>query len=376
MESIKTKIILSALVIVSILIFTACGNNQSNKETNKNTSEELGQNKFDVNNPDEWPVKFSDYGFTPETYAQTETNSFMEDFINRSGVNNFFHFKTLTKKEDHWVVSPNNDVLYSLVVVDASDDFTLIVPSTNDPDRIMSVQIIDGDHFTPKHFYGAGEYTFPKGTFNTPQIAVGIRVEVNPTDPEDIEYIANKIQPEMKIIAKSSKSHVPKIDREAMLKLRKALIPYYEKLPNSFGGMTKNASEVKDEWYRMLCTAGAWGLSEDEHAMYAIYAPNLSADKCYTATYQVPPQDGFWSITMYDANKYLVSNDRNVLNKYNTVFNDDGTFTVHFGSKEHCGDVANRLDTVNGWNFLMRAYKPDIDGFKAYKMPEVKPVEM
>jgi hypothetical protein len=361
------------LGIATLLLTTACKKNadeKANDITDETPKTETAA-AFGVNNPDEWPVKFADYGFTPETYAQAESYSFMEDFIGRSGVNNFFHFKTLSKMEDHWVVSPNNDVLYSLAIVDASDDFTLVVPEAKGK-RVLSVQIIDGNHFTPKHFYGAGEYKFSKGTFSTPQIAVGIRVEVVASNPDDVKYITTQVQPKMKIIAKSSKNHIPKIDKEAMVKLRKALVPYYEKLPNSFGGMTKNAAEVKNEWFRQLCTAGAWGLSENEHAMYAIYAPGLKADKAYTATYEVPKQDGFWSITMYDADKYLVSNDRNIINKYNVKMNPDGkTFTVYFGSKEQCGDVPNRLDIVDGWNFLMRAYKADVEAFKKYKMPEV-----
>jgi hypothetical protein len=325
---------------------------------------------FDVNDPSKWPVKFSDYGFTTKTYAQAESNTFMEGFLKRSAVNKFFHFKTLSKKDDHWVVSPNNDVLYSLATADATDDLTLIIPEVKG-DRLMSIQIIDGNHFTPKHFYGAGEYKFPKGTFNTPHVVFGVRVEVNATNPQDIEYIANEIQPKMKVIAKSAKNHIPAIDKEAMMKLRTALLPYYEKLPNTFGGMTKNESEVTNQWLRMLSTAGAWGLSEDEHAMYAIYAPGLKADKCYTATYKVPPQDGFWSITMYDADKFLVSDDRNIINRYNVKYNDDGTFTAYFGSKEQCGDVPNRVDTVDGWNFLMRAYKAKVEAFKKYELPKV-----
>jgi hypothetical protein len=76
---------------------------------------------------------------------------------------------------------------------------------------------------------------------------------------------------------------------------------------------------------------------------------------------------------MYDADKYLVSNDRNIINKYNVKMNPDGkTFTVYFGSKEQCGDMPNRLDIVDGWNFLMRAYKADVEAFKKYEMPEVK----
>ena len=51
--------------------------------------------------------------------------------------------------------------------------------------------------------------------------------------------------------------------------------------------------------------------------------------------------------------------------------NADGTFTVHFGSKEACGDVPNRLDVSEGWNFLMRVYRPGpsvLNG--SYKLPD------
>ena len=51
--------------------------------------------------------------------------------------------------------------------------------------------------------------------------------------------------------------------------------------------------------------------------------------------------------------------------------NADGTFTVHFGSKEVCGDVPNRLDAPEGWNFLMRVYRPGqsvLNG--SYKLPD------
>jgi hypothetical protein len=53
----------------------------------------------------------------------------------------------------------------------------------------------------------------------------------------------------------------------------------------------------------------------------------------------------------------------------------DGTFTVHFGTKEQCGDVANRLDAPEGWNFLMRIYRPGSSVLnKTYQLPKAKPV--
>jgi hypothetical protein len=51
-------------------------------------------------------------------------------------------------------------------------------------------------------------------------------------------------------------------------------------------------------------------------------------------------------------------------------------FTVYFGSKELCGDVQNRLDVTEGWNFLMRVYRPGVsvlDG--SYKLPKAVAVK-
>ncbi len=329
---------------------------------------------FDVNNPKDWPINFSDYGYTPESYAQAETYTFMKNFIKRSGINNFFHFKALATKDDHWVVSPNNDVLYSLVTVDSSDDFSLIVPEYRD-DRLMSVQIVDPNHFTVKHFYGAGHYNFPKGTFRSNHVVIGIRIEVDGTNPKEIAYIVNEIQPKMEITAKSTQDRTPEIDHQSRLKLREALVHYYDNLKNSFGGMTQKDSQVQNQWFRMLCTAGAWGLSEDEHAMYIIYAPNLKANQCYTATYEVPKNDAFWSVTVYGADKFLISNDHNTINKYNVKYNENGSFTIHYGSPQICGMVKNRLNTVDNWNLLLRAYKPDVGSFKKYRIPDVQLVK-
>lgn len=63
-----------------------------------------------------------------------------------------------------------------------------------------------------------------------------------------------------------------------------------------------------------------------------------------------------------------------ILNAANTKMNADGTFTVHFGSQEACGDVPNRLDAPEGWNFLMRVYRPGrsvLDG--SYELPDPVP---
>jgi hypothetical protein len=74
---------------------------------------------------------------------------------------------------------------------------------------------------------------------------------------------------------------------------------------------------------------------------------------------------------VYGADGYMKSIN-NFLNASNTTMNVDGTFTVYFGSKEACGDVPNRLDVSEGWNFLMRIYRPGPSVQNgSYKLPDV-----
>jgi hypothetical protein len=88
----------------------------------------------------------------------------------------------------------------------------------------------------------------------------------------------------------------------------------------------------------------------------------------------VPENEAFWSITVYGSDGFMKS-DNNIVNSSTARFNPDGTFTVYFGSEARCGDVPNRLDVSEGWNFLMRVYRPGasvLDG--SYTLPAAVPV--
>lgn len=156
-----------------------------------------------------------------------------------------------------------------------------------------------------------------------------------------------------------------------------ALTSRYEKDSKaypSWKGMMGPRGTV-NEATRHIAAAAAWGLNPDRDATYLPYTGQHDPDKCYTATYKKPEVRAFWSITMYGADGYMKSDD-NILNGTNAKLNPDGTFTAYFGSKELCGDVANRLDVTPGWNFLMRAYRPGqsvLDG--SYTLPVAQPTK-
>lgn len=131
---------------------------------------------------------------------------------------------------------------------------------------------------------------------------------------------------------------------------------------------------VKDWELFTYVTAGALGLSADENAMYTPYAlPGAKGNACYTATYPPVPAKAFFSITVYGPEKYLMSDVDNIVSSNRgVVTNDDGAFSVVFGGEDCRALAPNYAYTPkDGWSFLMRAYRPDVEEFSAYQMPDI-----
>ena len=78
----------------------------------------------------------------------------------------------------------------------------------------------------------------------------------------------------------------------------------------------------------------------------------------YKLTVRDVPVDGFWSISVYNADGFFEPNDRHAysVNNLTATPNDDGSVTVHFGG---CGDDRpNCLPIMEGWNYTVRLYRP------------------
>jgi hypothetical protein len=319
-----------------------------------------------------WSTDPTALGMTAKQYIQAESRAFMADFIGRTGVNTFFHFPGLSSAEDTWVVSPNNDTIYSVATVNARDGFTLKLPDVGD--RFLSVQIITEDHTTPFYLYGGKIYTFAADDLQTDYVVVGIRMGTDGTE-EDVAHVVQELQPQYSIEGAAAADDLPRPDLETLKKVREALLVEYSKLDDTFDTMRKTPGEV-DDWERFTyVTAGAWGLSADENAMYKPHAlPGVKGGDCYVATYPPVPAQAFFSITVYGPKKYLMADEDNIVSSNRDIdLNDDGSFTVAFGGKE-CRDMAPNYAYTpeDGWSFLMRAYRPDVEAFKSYEMPALE----
>ena len=307
---------------------------------------------------------------TPDTYVRAETDFAFAGFQANAGgrVNRFFYITRPTPLDEQTVVRMNRDTLYAGSVVDTEGGATVTIPEFPD-NRYFSVLVIDNDHYAPVVFYEPGTYDIPA---DTKYVSLIQRIQLmDPADPMDVALV-NGLQKQITIQASSANVFPePQWDRDSMLALRAE----YEK-------EFQNFDQYEPDWMgprgkvnentRHLAAAGAWGLFPERDAVYINYTGPSEAENCYTATYTVPANDAFWSITVYGSDGFMKS-DNNIVNDRNVTLNADGTVTVYFGSEALCGEQPNRVDITDGWNFLMRVYRPGKSVLdRSYELPEVK----
>jgi hypothetical protein len=308
---------------------------------------------------------------TAETYIRAESDRQFAEIVKMAGgVNRLYHFRTPTPLDKQNIVRMNRDTLYSMGVVDTSKGASITVPELPQG-RYASVFLVDNDHYCPFVIYESGKHELPR---DTKYLGVGIRIKVfNPSDREEVALV-NKLQDQFVIEAASSDPFPPLKWNLDSLQL---LTTQYEKDSaqySSWKGMMGPRGKV-DEKTRHIAAGAAWGLFPEWDATYLNYNGKHEPAVPHSATYQVPENNAFWSITVYGDDGFM-KNENCILNSSNVKLNEDGTFTVWYGSREVCGDVPNRLDVTEGWNFLMRIYRPGesvLDG--SYRLPQVEPVE-
>lgn len=309
---------------------------------------------------------------TADTFARADVDATFQNIVADVGPNRFRHDRSLIPLDKQPAVTMNRDTIYSLGIFHAPKGTILTLPKSKDG-RYQSAMILQNDHYIDQVFYGAGRHEIVSAT---EFVGIAIRTQVDPSDPEDVRYV-NVLQDQITVSwpeGTQVKSFRPGNWDPASLKAMRA--HYQEKaksLPNLNG--TSGARGKVDPELQRMGVAVALGLLPPQDAVYIYKDYGLSGSKCYRATYTPPPfgDKGFYSLTMYGADKYLKDEESHLSNK-RLKFNPDGTFTVHYGSAAACGAVANRLNTpTDNWYLGMRVYRPAqavIDGKYDLPRPE------
>jgi hypothetical protein len=288
-----------------------------------------------------------------DDFVRAETARMFHDLqANAGGVNRFSHNREPASIDRQTVIRLNRDTLYSFAVVDARDGATLLIPAHGD--RYLSVMVVDEDHYVTEVLHGEGAHVIhaPAGS---PHVLVGVRILVDPTDADDIAAVA-AIQDGIVLESESDVPfEYPDYDARSFDETREALLALARNL-TGFDRMFGTRDEV-DPVRHLIGTAAGWGGLPTSEAAYVGVAPRLPVGR-YELVVGDVPVDGFWSISVYNAEGFFEPNDRGVytVNSVTGVKNADGTTTVRFG--DYPSGVANAIPLPEGWNYLVRMYRP------------------
>jgi hypothetical protein len=309
-------------------------------------------------------------GVDLDNFVRAETDRMFAALqADAGGVNVFRHNREPTPIEGQTVIRMNRDTLYSFAIADISEGATVTVPESGD--RYLSVMVVNQDHYINRLFHDPGEYELTVAEFDTPWVLVAVRVLVDPADPADIAAVT-AIQDQIKLEANSSSPfETPDYEPSSFDATRKAVL----ELARHVGGLD-HAFGTRDEVNpvrHLIGTAAGWGGLPDREARYVSVDPGGVSGE-YKITVRDVPVDGFWSISVYNADGFFERNDREAysVNNITATHESDGSITVHFGG---CGDGRpNCLPITDGWNYIVRLYRPRpeiLDG--SWTFPSIEP---
>jgi hypothetical protein len=311
---------------------------------------------------------------TADNFIRAESDLYFSAVVLKDdGFGKFHHNREAPSIDKQTVIRLNRDTLYSAAVFDLdAGPVTITLPPSGD--RFVSMQVINEDQYTPAVYYGGGTHVLFRKDIGTRYVVVAVRTLFNPTDPKDVERV-HALQDGIKVSQKSpGKFEVPNWDQASQKKVREALLVLASTLPDTNGAF--GAKGHVDPVRRLIGAASAWGGNPQKDAIYLnVTPPNNDGRTVYKLNVKDVPVDGFWSISLYNADGYYERNqyDAYALNSLTSKKSQDGSIAIQFGGCD--GKIPNCLPVMKGWNYMVRLYRPRseiLDG--KWKFPEAQPV--
>lgn len=331
----------------------------------------------DLASPDRW--KKNDAGqviVTPDNFIRAESDVYLAAQVKDGAFGKFKHTREPAPIDRQLIVRLNRDTIYSSGVFDLdAGPVTLGLPDPGQ--RFLSALLINQDHYNPQVFYGAGTHTLTKENVGTRYVMVAMRVLADPNDPEDMRQ-ANALQDAITVSQPGGPGvfEIPNWDPVSQKRVREALIALSNTIPDLRYAAGPNEHSV-DPVRRIAAAASGWGLNPDKDAVYLNLFPEKNdGETPYRLAVKDVPVDAFWSVTAYTKDGYF---KRNELNAYsvNSVTGrkaEDGSITIQFGD---CGrDTPNCLPVTDGWNYMVRLYRPRPEILNGtWSFPVAQPIE-
>jgi hypothetical protein len=285
---------------------------------------------------------------TVDNFVRAESDLYLANMVKDGALGKFVHRREPAAIDNQTVIRLNRDTLYSSVVFDLdAGPATITLPDAGK--RFMSMEVINEDHYVPEVVYGAGTYKLTKQKAGTRYVVAAIRTLVDPANPKDVDQV-HALQDAMTISQKSAgKFEALDWDQASQKKVRDALLVLGSTIPDfkkAFG-----TREQVDPIRHLVGTAAAWGGNPDKDAVYLNITPaNNDGTTVYKLDVKDVPVNGFWSVSVYNADGYYEKNSENAysLNNLTARKENDGAIAVQFGGCD--GKVPNCLPIVKGWN--------------------------
>ena len=309
---------------------------------------------------------------TVDNFVGAETDTYMARYVGQGAFGQWFHIRLPTPIDEQGVIRMNRDTLYSVGIFDLTSPVTIAKPDTGE--RFQSMLVISQDHFVVAVEHGAGDFTFTETEVDTRYVFVVFRTFVDSSSEADIAA-ANAIQDQI-TARQDDVGHfeIPDWDATSLGTVRNAL----NVLAGTLSDMSRayGAQDEVNPIHHLVGAAYGWGGNPQRDALYVNQVPERNGGVVpHALTVRDVPVDGFWSITLYNANGFMEANDHDAysFNGTTAMLNDDGSVTIHFGACED-GRV-NCLPITEGWNYIVRLYRPRqevLDG--SWVFPEAEAV--
>jgi len=290
-----------------------------------------------------------------ENYVRAESDFQIKTYAETLGAfGTLVHQRDFYSVDNQLTVRVNRDTYYSFGLYDLTSPVTIIKPDPGD--RFQSLMIINQDHSISPTIHEGGTFTYTEEELGTRYMIVIVRTFADASDPGD-QRVAHALQDQVRIEqADVGTLELPNWDDESRQEMMDAINVLAGSLPTTEGffGEKDKIDPVK----HLMGTAYGYAGNPREAAIYLNIVPEQNDGSTpYRVTVRDVPVDGFWSITMYDAEGYMVPNEYGAysFNDKSAERNADGSITIHFGGDPN---RVNYLPTPEGWNCMIRLYQP------------------
>jgi hypothetical protein len=293
-----------------------------------------------------------------DNFNRAESDLYFGNAVKEAdGIGKLFHHREPMPIDHQTVIRANRDTLYSTVVIDLdAGPVTITLPDAGK--RYRSMQVINQDHYVVGDIvYDPGQYTYDKQKVGTRYVLLALRTLIDPSDPKDIQR-AHALQDATQLSqASAGEFEIPNWDRNSQKHTRDALLILAGGIPD-FKGAFGRKEEI-DPVRHLIGSAAGWGGNPPSAAIYLNETPAKNdGTTIHKLTVNNVPVDGFWSISVYNAEGYFQKNELDAysLNNMTARKARDGSISVQFGGCD--ANTANCLPIVRGWNYTVRLYRP------------------